>query len=147
LQFEVVKTSSFVLSSPSVGMSAVTAICDCMLGLVPDVRWVWPVRSARITQIARIAIREAKAKAKGESESGGGGGAWDVGPLCFVIRLASFTHAHVDNHQSDSEKKAKRHSKAPGEERPNPGSFGVLVHRRRREFFQRHKNCRVDSWP
>jgi hypothetical protein len=34
--------------------------------------------------------------------------------------LANF--AHLDN-QSDSEKKAKRHSKALGEKRPNPGSF------------------------
>jgi hypothetical protein len=38
----------------------------------------------------------------------------------FLIRLANF--AHLDN-QSDSEKKAKCHSKALGEKRPNPGSF------------------------
>jgi hypothetical protein len=38
----------------------------------------------------------------------------------FLIRLANFVH--LDN-QSDSEKKAKRHSKARGEKRPNPGSF------------------------
>jgi hypothetical protein len=34
--------------------------------------------------------------------------------------LANFAHL---NNQSDSEKKAKRHSKALGEKRPNPGSF------------------------
>jgi hypothetical protein len=38
----------------------------------------------------------------------------------FLTRLANF--AHLDN-QGDSEKKAKRHSKALGEKRPNPGSF------------------------
>jgi hypothetical protein len=38
----------------------------------------------------------------------------------FLIRLANF--ARLDN-QSDSEKKAKRHSKALGEKRSNPGSF------------------------
>jgi hypothetical protein len=38
--------------------------------------------------------------------------------------LASF--AHLDN-QGDSEKKAKRHPKALGEKRSNPGSFWFAV--------------------
>jgi hypothetical protein len=52
--------------------------------------------------------------------------------------LANF--AHLDN-QSDSEKKAKRHSKALGEKRSNPGSFWFTAVGA--SFFQRHKNFRV----
>ena len=58
----------------------------------------------------------------------------------FLIRLANF--AHLDN-QSDSEKKAKRHSKALGEKRSNPGSFWFTAVGG--SFFQRHKNFRVAS--
>jgi hypothetical protein len=57
----------------------------------------------------------------------------------FLIRSANF--AHLDN-QSDSEKKAKRHSKALGEKRPNPVSFWFTAVGG--SFFS---DTRTSEWP